>query len=717
MAEASGGSACGYELQPSAHTLVEGATMDPRFGLLLALIEAGEWEGVRRLIGGAAATDASGAVPISIPVYARLRSDGILGLQQPEALIIPRIYQEPFGGPARSRDVCARTKHVVARVSDTEALRGQLVRLIKDVDRLAMAGAATPQLEDSLRDLRSPPDAPVDSLTLDGGGVIVGIIDDGCALAHRHFLSITGTTLESRILHFWDQSDGTTLQGAAPPEFGYGREVSKAEIDAAVQAHLGTDGVLDEDAVYDTLGYRPDDVSAHGTHVMDIAAGNGETAAGRRGIAPRADIVFVQLPRDNVEAGGPGIERHILDGVFYVLHRAWNSTPRKPAVINISFGGYGGAHDGTSMFDVMVDWILEHVTNCAIVVAAGNGFEADCHATGTLQPGQAMSLRWIVHPQDPTGNRMEIWYPGDCALTLELTSPGCDTALPVVASGTAWDLLQSGSPKRWVGRIQNSPAPGSNGDRCIQIDLGPTAEDAITSPAMAAPAPAGTWGLRLRNAGAGPATFHAWIERDRPTRRNPGRVRQSHFHREDAYPGYTIASTATGRTTISVGAYNVHTQTISRYSACGPTRATGADPGRMKPEVYAPGETDAAGRGVLSAAALSALPSRMNGTSVAAPHVAGLVALMLQWLTQRGVELPSAVIREIVMRCASTMPKLAPDARQAIDDGRPVKQIDVWSALEGCGKICLDEAIRLLAAELPPQEPQSALKGAQDGGA
>ena len=78
-------------------------------------------------------------------------------------------------------------------------------------------------------------------------------------------------------------------------------------------------------------------------------------------------------------------------------------------------------------------------------------------------------------------------------------------------------------------------------------------------------------------------------------------------------------------------AYNSATQEVCRYSACGPTRPTGGHGHRQKPEVCAPAEEDAAGRGILSASSRRAQPTRMNGTSASAPQVAGLVALMFQY--------------------------------------------------------------------------------------
>ena len=116
-----------------------------------------------------------------------------------------------------------------------------------------------------------------------GENVVVGIIDVGCDFAHKNFRHPDGST---RILALWDQD------GSSDPDspFGYGKVYRSAEINQALQA---------EDP-YLALGYSPGEL-AHGTHVMDIAAGNGN-GTGNPGISPKADIIFVHFSNGAVEA-------------------------------------------------------------------------------------------------------------------------------------------------------------------------------------------------------------------------------------------------------------------------------------------------------------------------------------------------------------------------------------------------------------------------------
>src|ERR1044072_432945 len=110
---------------------------------------------------------------------------------------------------------------------------------------------------------------PNGSPQINGAGVVIGIVDYGCDFVHRNFRNADGST---RLKFFWDQ--GTRFQTAiSPAGFGYGREFNDQAINAALQSA----------DPYQALAYDTGS-AAHGTHVMDIAAGNGR-ATGVPGVA------------------------------------------------------------------------------------------------------------------------------------------------------------------------------------------------------------------------------------------------------------------------------------------------------------------------------------------------------------------------------------------------------------------------------------------------
>jgi subtilisin family serine protease len=144
-----------------------------------------------------------------------------------------------------------------------------------------------------------------------------------------------------------------------------------------------------------------------------------------------------------------------------------------------------------------------------------------------------------------------------------------------------------------------------------------------------------------------------------------------------------------------VGGYNTGTHEVCRYSACGPTRPTGNQGHRQKPDVCAPAEDDARGRGVLSASSRKSRATRMNGTSAAAPHVTGLVALLLQYRRDTGAALPNANVIRAEVRRAASRTLLRANRHNDADATRlaKLKQSNVMPELIGSGKIDVGKTI------------------------
>jgi len=571
-------------------------------------------------------------------------------------------------------------------------LRQQIADILNEsrVVRLELPDAIQAFNEDALGDIGlSPETRRYGDELLDGSGVVIGIIDDGCALAHRNFIKprVAGAPLESRILSLWDQAR-TDPQGGWKAPWGFGGlELTKLDIDTAIKsAEIATGDAIDENVVYQCLHYEIADLASHGTHVMDIAAGNGHSLMGYEGIAPRTDIIFVQLPTAAIASGGVPLANSIVDGINYIFDKAGT----KPTVINISYGGYAGPHDGTSIVEAAIDAALAQPRR-AVVVAAGNGYEADCHAHGFLaQKLDALPLRWILKPEDPTANDLEIWYNHDALLALYLTAPN-GTMLGPVQLGATPQKIKIGS--KVVGGIQHMQTTTGKQPNLITINLNQTT--ATQQGASSHPAPSGTWQIRLENVDNVAATIDAWIERVTSGRAGGARRQQSHFHPDDADARGTLASYATGALAVAVGAYNTATGEVCRYSACGPTRD-----GRQKPDVLAPAEEDPAGRGILSASSRSGQPTRMNGTSASAPQVTGLIALLLQYAAAIGRTLTAADVLSLVRTGAHNANPAPLHANRHVDADaqRKDKQGDprIWPDLIGAGKISWPDTIALL---------------------
>jgi subtilisin family serine protease len=484
-------------------------------------------------------------------------------------------------------------------VSRIEAVReNEAVLSLKAAQRLRPILAASTRETNGTADLL-PPDAKGGQ----GTGVIVGLVDFGCDFAHQNFRNDDGTT---RLLGIWDQ-DGPS---APDSPFGFGRVHPRDKIDQALQA---------EDP-YRTLGYGPDAANTdgtHGTHVMDIAAGNGR-GTGVPGFAPHADILFVEPATTDIAWSGPeavgsefGDSAQLLEAIRFIFDQAGTT----PCAVNVSLGTNGGPHDGSSLVEQGIDAILREAENRAVVIAASNSFSDGIHAAGTVRQGETVDLEWQVPTHDITGNEVEIWYPGADEFEFELIQPDGTTAGVV--------------PRGQSGRVTNE-----NGDVVVFMSHranDPNNHDNVIGVFLERDLPSGTWILRLRGNTVSNGSFHAWIERDDR--------RQSSFA-EPKDNTHTLGSISCGRESIVVGSYDAHKPTlpISFFSSAGPTRD-----GREKPEISAPGHAVVAARSRTGTGV-----TEKSGTSMAAPAVTGIVALVLAEAKARGISLSIDQIRAAI---------------------------------------------------------------------
>lgn len=464
-------------------------------------------------------------------------------------------------------------------------------------------------LADTTREIGARPEhMPAGVEAAGGRGAIVGIVDGGCGFAHRNFVTRTGRT---RLLRLWDQ-DGS---GNGVGGFDYGTVHERAAIDAA----------LKKADPYAALGYEPGS-GAHGTHVMDIAAGNGQ-GTGRPGVATAARLVFVDVAASDIPWTGPlavgrtfGDSVHLLEALAFIFETA--ETAGRPCVINVSLGTNGGPHDGSSLVEQGIDSLVTQAPNRAVVIAASNSFDKGIHAAGTVPKTAKRDLGWTIASGDGTSNELELWYRGADRLSVELLAPD-GTSIGTLQPGQSGTVNSRGRAVLFAANRLHDP---NNGDNMIGIFLAPAA-------------PSGRWTLRLRSKSQRAVSYHAWIERD-----DDG---QSTFE-APLDNSHTIGSISCGHQSVVVGSYDAHKPALplSYFSSAGPTRD-----GRQKPEVSAPGHSVlAANSGTLNRAL------RKSGTSMAAPAVTGCIALLLAEARARQAKLTVDQIRQAVIETARTDP-------------------------------------------------------------
>ncbi|MEV6397448.1 S8 family serine peptidase [Streptomyces sp. NPDC051907] len=492
----------------------------------------------------------------------------------------------------------------------------------------------------------------------------------------------------SEIRPSWALTGGTNPQVT----IRRGRLITESEINAALQAAT-------------PQPFFSRDVLGHGTHVAGIAAGIGTLTQPccvddlPLGIAPEADLAVV---RTNF------LETASLKGVKHILDQPWLApgVPKKCVVVNLSLGALGTAGDGTDSFSTMLDDYLFGTTRRSIVVSAGNdgGFhtppspsaplvipksqpDGGQHAFGRVPasgPGStATQIRFTVEFADVKPNVFHLWYEGAGILSVNLTAP---PTLPGGPSPTVGPSLTAAITPDPAGSSTLHVVPiGPAGDttehlvaytyalttgprdkRHLNLELRPPVHGHIAI---------GTWTITLRETAGFETPYDIWFTKADPPD-PPGR-----FIRPDQNRTRTVNAPGAARHVITVGAYDAENDKLAEFSSRGPT--TDLHP---KPDVCAPGVR------VFSARSGGRPPNLyipMYGTSMAAPYVSGVVALMFQMNENLD---NGTVLAQLMATCT------APPPPRSLDDG--------W----GAGRVHPERAVN---AVRPP--PHGAAAHGADG--
>ncbi|THV57420.1 S8/S53 family peptidase [Chryseobacterium candidae] len=446
-------------------------------------------------------------------------------------------------------------------------------------------------------------DGVFNNTAYNGTGVLVGIYDSGIDWKHPDFRKADDQT-KSRIVSIWDQTLTAQAGETAPAGFSTGVEYTRAQIEDEL------DGTP-------TGFVRENDTNGHGTHVSGTAAGNGAAFTDKRhkGFSSDADIVFVK--------GGNGSfpTTNTINALTYFKNVA--TALNKPIVVNMSIGGQGSAHDGTSSHEVAVNNFTTSGAGRVVVISAGNDYGANLHRKVDIAAGAAQTYNFTVVSNTSAASVFSfIMYANDnTPVTAKLTTPDGQQYTQNISTTTAHTILGGGLTATMYNYWSND-----NNKRYVQLVVTRTSGTTNVQ---------GNYALEITNNGTQQITTHGWLySQGVQTTLQNGDNEYIVGSPGNASNAITVASYM-GRASWYSGTSGYFTLTpqesISSFSSQGP-RVDGF----QKPDIAGSGQNVISSRSADSSPGATDIIAGTNyyvknqGTSMSSPGVAGAVGLLLQ---------------------------------------------------------------------------------------
>ncbi|MFX1603959.1 MAG: S8 family serine peptidase [Promethearchaeota archaeon] len=325
------------------------------------------------------------------------------------------------------------------------------------------------------------------------------------------------------------------------------------------------------------------DPDGHGTHIASTIAGGQLGYTSFLGVAPGADLLVVKSQLRSSD---------ILDAIHFAVENGAD-------IINMSFSSYVGFLDGTDLEDLAVsEAFLKYGT--VSTVAAGNLGSRPKHAHFDVGPGTNTSAVLKVSSLPDASLLSFLWHSDNQDEHVFLKPPSGDT----IDLGTFSSLVGSSqvieTPNLFAYAFADESLRGMN-NLIIQI----SEDDHNWTD--------GNWDIGIVNPSGDTVTvdIYAW---------------DGNWHFSDfefmSHIDYskTISAPGTADLAVTVANYNEGTSNIDSGSSRGPRID-----GTKKITVAAPGASI-----VAASSNIQSLWISRTGTSMAAPHVAGLLALIRQ---------------------------------------------------------------------------------------
>lgn len=266
-------------------------------------------------------------------------------------------------------------------------------------------------------DLNAYEPLDIQSTTLKGKGVIVGIISTGIDYLNPRFMNIDGST---KIISIWDQ---TVNEGASPETFVRGTEFTREDINDALEKKA-----LGEDP-YAIVNHK-DDIG-HGTAIAGIIGGrNLGQGDNFKSVVPECEFSIVKLREakenmlklDGIERNGKNIYQDTDISAALRYFRTLQDKVKKPIVAYLALGSNSGGHGGETVLERYMDFIAlrrDFIVSCN----TGNQGAAAGHASGILEGSGSRKIIPLSVAEGEGNISFSMYTNKPDKVTIGLTSP------------------------------------------------------------------------------------------------------------------------------------------------------------------------------------------------------------------------------------------------------------------------------------------------------
>lgn len=420
-------------------------------------------------------------------------------------------------------------------------------------------------------------------------GILIGFVDTGIDYHHPAFLNKDGST---RIQSIWDQ---TITDGTPPENFTFGSEYKKDSINSAL---------LNSDP-FSIVPTR--DENGHGTILAGIAAGSPDLDEDFSGVASKAELVIVKLKqaksynrqifcvRNDIECY---LETDIMLGIKY-LHSVALKLDR-PMVICIGMGTSQGSHSGQGILSTYLNNLASY-HNMSISIAAGNEGANRRHYYGMFDtPDYSKNFELRVDPSDPDFF-FELWNQSPYRLVISIKTPlgeNTQIILPRFYECREFKFIYGST----ILYINNIILEEESGIQLILVRF----KQAIN----------GLWKIKVENRDKRDSAFNVWLP--------SGPIITTNTYFIESTPDITITGPGNTSNPVTVAAYNHFDDSILTESSRGFSAS-----GVPIPDIAAPGYQ-------LTCPLPYNSYGSATGTGAAAAHVAGILAMIMEWAILRG---------------------------------------------------------------------------------